>query len=67
MLWKNLAAVIEWFKFIEMKESCMFINFDIIEFYPTIFEVLLNKSISFVKEYITVTVVFVNNGFQMVC
>ena len=35
-LWKNSAAVIEWFRLIERKENCMFTNFDIVEFYPTI-------------------------------
>ena len=53
-LWKNSAVVIEWFRFVEMKESCMFTNFDIVEF-PTISEDLLNRAISFAKEHITIT------------
>ena len=44
-LWKNLAAVIEWFRSIEMKESCTFTNFDIVEFYLSILENLLNRAI----------------------
>ena len=35
-LWKNSAAVIEWFRSIEMKENCTFTNFDIVEFYPDV-------------------------------
>ena len=58
-LWKNSAAVIEWFWSIEMKESCTFTDFDIIEVYPTISEDLLNRAtctyILFAEEHIMIT------------
>ena len=54
-LWKKLVAVIEWFRSIEMKENCTFTNFDIVEFYPTISEDLLNSAISFGKRHFKFT------------
>ena len=54
-LWKNSAAVIEWFRSIEMKESCTFTSFDIVEFYPSISEDLLNRAIRFAKDHICIS------------
>lgn len=34
--WKSSASVIEWFMKKEDKKNCMFIKFDVIEFYPSI-------------------------------
>ena len=51
-LWKNSAAVIEWFQSIEMKESCTFTSFNIIEFSPSISEDLLNRAIRFANNHI---------------
>ena len=34
--WKSSASVIEWFMKKEDKKNCIFIKFDIIEFYPSI-------------------------------
>ena len=36
------------------KYNCKFIKFDIIEFYPSITENLLKKSINFAKEYVNI-------------
>ena len=49
--WKNSSTVIEWFKGIDNKKDCIFIKFDIREFYPSISESILKKSILFAKEY----------------
>ena len=54
-LWKNSAAVIKWFRSIEMKENCMFTNFNIVEFYPTISEDFLNSALLFAKRHIKIT------------
>ena len=51
VLWKNSAAVIEWFRLIEQKENCTFMSFDIVEFYPSISETILSGALSFVREY----------------
>ena len=51
-LWKNSAAVIEWFRSTEMKESCTFTSFNIIEFSPSISEDLLNRAIRFANNHI---------------
>ena len=54
-LWKNSAAVISWFKSIDMKESCSFVSFDIVEFYPSISEDLLKRAIQFAKGHVEIT------------
>ena len=45
--WKNTISVIEWFKNIPNKPSHSFICFDIVEFYPSITEDLLEKALEF--------------------
>ena len=52
--WRNTSEVISWFKNIPNKYNCKFIKFDIIEFYPSITENLLKKSINFAKEYVNI-------------
>ena len=49
--WKNSSSVIERFKDIDNKKDCIFIKFDIREFYPSISEIIFKKSILFAKEY----------------
>ena len=44
--WKNPEEVIEWFKRIPNKTNHTFISLDIVDFYPSITEDLLNKAIS---------------------
>ena len=43
--------VINWFKSIEQKSKCFFIQFDVIEFYPSITEKILEDVIVFAKEH----------------
>ena len=50
--WKNSHSVIEWFKNIHDKHKHMFLSFDIVEFYPSITEELLNRVIEWAK-YLT--------------
>ena len=44
--WRNTAAVINWFKNLSDKHKRKFIKFNIAEFYPSVSENLLNKSIA---------------------
>ena len=47
--WRNSSTVINWFTELNEKKSTSFIQFDIVDFYPSITEVLLNKSIEYAK------------------
>ena len=47
--WRNTKTVIEWFNNIRSNQKTRFIKFDIVDFYPSISEDLLDKSINFAK------------------
>ena len=47
--WKNKQSIINWFEAISDKPNYRFLSFDIIEFYPSISEQLLDNSISWAK------------------
>ena len=47
--WRNTAVVIDWFKDIPNKSRSSFIKFDIVDFYPSITEELLDKAVEFAK------------------
>ena len=49
--WKNSASVIEWFKNIEDKKNYIFIKFDVREFFPSVAETILDKTLLFPKQY----------------
>ena len=49
--WHDTATVINWFKNLSDKHKRKFIKFDIAEFYPSISENLLNKSIAYAKSF----------------
>ena len=53
--WKNTSAVISWFDSIKDKNKCKFIKFDVVKFYPSISEDLLNKSLTFAKTLVKIT------------
>ena len=53
--WKNPAEVIQWFQNIKEKERCSFVNFDIVEFYPSISPTLLDKSLTWARQLVTIT------------
>jgi hypothetical protein len=48
-LWKSTSDVITWYKEAENKDKCSFIEFDVVEFYPSITEYLLKAAIEWVK------------------
>jgi hypothetical protein len=52
--WKNTQSVIEWFKGLTHKANKSFIKFDIVEIYPSITEVLLEKAIRYAKTITTI-------------
>ena len=52
--WGNTSTVIDWFKNLAEKQKRKFIKFDIAEFYPSIPEDLLNKSIDYAKSFTTI-------------
>jgi hypothetical protein len=54
-IWRNTADVINWFKSIENKPECRFISFDVVDYYPSITEKLLNKALDFACQFDTIT------------
>ena len=54
MQWRNSSAVISWFRKIPCKDMCKFLKFDIVDFYPSITENLLAKSLEFAQNYVEV-------------
>ena len=54
-IWQNSLETINWFNNIKNKKSTIFIQFDIIDFYPSISKELQINSINFAKNYITIT------------
>ena len=53
--WRNTSNVIDWFQNITDKGNCIFIQFDIEEFYPSITKHLLLKAIEHAKLYTSIT------------
>ena len=55
-LWKNTAAVTDWFSNLKRKQQCTFFCFDIVDFYiPSITEQLLNQALDFAAQYATIS------------
>ena len=50
--WKNSFSVIEWFKNLKDKSKLSFIQFDIVEFYPSITENLLKDALNWAKNLV---------------
>ena len=55
MQWKNTSSVISWFKSIKNKRKSKFLKFDIVNFYPSISEDLLNKSLVFARSMVNIS------------
>ena len=47
--WRNTSTVISWFKNIPSKSRSRFIKFDIVDFYPSITEDLLSRSLEYAR------------------
>ena len=53
--WQSTNTVLEWFKAIHHKGRKQFLQLDVVEFYPSITEKLLDEAIDFAKEHATIT------------
>ena len=53
--WKNTSSVTTWFNSLKNKEHLSFIQFDIVEFYPSITKDLLSKALDFASQYTRIT------------
>ena len=53
-LWKSTREVLEWYRQFPGKHDGSFINFDIMEFYPSISEKLIRRAIEHAQQYATV-------------
>ena len=49
--WKNTDSVITWFKQLKNKERLKFIQFDVVDFYGSISEELLENSLTFAARF----------------
>lgn len=49
--WVNTADVINWFTGIKNKDNCTFMQFDIIDYYPSISKDLFTLALEFAQEY----------------
>ena len=48
----NTTTIVNWFKTIKTSRKFRFIKFDIVDFYPSISEQLLDRAISFAKSFV---------------
>ena len=53
--WQNTPAVIAWFKDFPNKKRCKFLIFDVVDFYPSISEKLLDNALTFAKQFVTIS------------
>ena len=53
--WKSTSSVIEWYKNITVTNEHRFICFDVVDFYPSISEELLNSALDFASAYDNIT------------
>ena len=53
--WKNVYGCIDWFRKLNHKSYKSFISFDIVNFYPSISEDLLNKSLNWAQQFIDIS------------
>ena len=53
--WRDTYTVINWFKNISNKSNCIFMQFDIEEFYPSISIGLLMEAINHTNSFVTMS------------
>ena len=53
--WKNTFSTVEWFQNLKDKKSLHFIQFDIVDFYPSITENLLQKSLNYARNFVEIS------------
>ena len=54
--WKNVYSCIEWFKKLNHKSSSSFIVYDIVNFYPSINEDLLNAALDWAEQFTSISI-----------
>ena len=54
-LWENTSTAISWFENIHRKEDCTFINFDVVDFYPSITELLLEQALDYAASLVDIS------------
>ena len=54
-LWRSTQSVITWFQELDNKDRSVFIQFDVVDFYPSITEKLLKKALEYAKQYIHIS------------
>ena len=52
--WWNTSSVLDWFRTLQSNSKSRFVKFDIVDFYPSISEELLNKSLDFAKSIVEI-------------
>ena len=53
--WKNTSSVLQWFENLPNKHKCVFIAFDVVEFYHSISETLLKRALDFAINYVSIS------------
>ena len=53
--WQETSTVINWFENIKSKKKCIFMQFDVEEFYPSISKELLLKAITYAKTLVSIS------------
>lgn len=53
--WKSTQAVLNWFSNIQFQPNHSFLTFDIVDFYPSISQELLDKALDFASGFATIT------------
>ena len=53
--WKNCQSVVEWYKKTPNQPGHTFVSFDIVDFYPSITEELLDKAISWARSFVDIS------------
>ena len=54
--WRSTAEVLSWFKALQHKRSIKFLQLDIVEFYPSITQTLLDKAFTFAEHTLNTTI-----------
>ena len=53
--WRNTQSVINWFNSLKNKNECRFVQFDIVDFYPSIRKNLLMDAIKYAKQHTNIS------------
>ena len=54
-LWRNTQSVLEWYNSIDTKNQLDFIVFDIVEFYPSITQEMMEKALDFAENFTSIS------------